>query len=39
MLCLRVDSKEVYEKTQALLEHPLLKNSVSIADASRGPGS
>ena len=39
MLCLRVDSKEVYRKTQALLEHPLLKNSVNIAGASQGPGS
>jgi len=39
MLCLCVDSKEVYEKTQALLEHSLLKDSVNIAGASQGPGS
>jgi hypothetical protein len=34
MLCLRVDSEEVYKKTQALLEHPLLKNSINIPGIS-----
>jgi len=38
MLCLRVDPKRFTKKTQALLEHPLLKNSIHIAGASRGPG-
>lgn len=33
LLCLRVDSEEVYKKTQVLLEHPLLKNSVHFAAA------
>jgi len=28
LLCLRMDSEEVYKKTQALLDHPLLKHSV-----------
>jgi hypothetical protein len=31
MLCLRVDSDEVYRKTQVLLEHPLLKDSIHIS--------
>lgn len=35
LLCLRVDSEEVYKTTQALLEHPVLKNSVHIAAAAR----
>jgi len=39
LLCLRVDSEKVYEITQSLLEHPILKNSVNIAGASQGPGS
>ena len=30
MLCLRVNSDEVYRKMQALLEHPLLKKSIHI---------
>jgi len=30
MVCLRVDSEEVYHKTQALLQHPLLKDSVRL---------
>jgi hypothetical protein len=30
MLCLRVDSDEVYTKTQALLQHPLLRSSVHL---------
>ena len=30
MLCLRVDSEEVYNQTQALLNHPLLKDSVHL---------
>ena len=30
MLCLRLDSEEVYRKTQALLQHPLLKASVHL---------
>jgi hypothetical protein len=34
MLCLRVDSSEVYKKTQALLEHPLLRNSIHIPGIS-----
>jgi len=33
MLCLRVDSEEVYNKTQALLLHPLLKDSVHFPAA------
>jgi len=39
LLCLRVDSEEVYKTTQSLLEHPLLKNSVHIAAASRNPAT
>jgi hypothetical protein len=35
LLCLRVNSEEVYKTTQELLKHPLLKNSVQIAAASR----
>jgi len=33
MLCLRVDSEEVYGRTQALLNHPLLKDSVHLPAA------
>lgn len=33
MLCLRVDSEQVYKKTQALLQHPLLKDSVHLPSA------
>ena len=31
MLCLRVDTDEVYKNVQALLQHPLLKNSVDFS--------
>ena len=33
MLCLRVDSEEVCNKTQAFLQHPLLKDSVRLPAA------
>jgi len=33
MLCLRVDSEEVDKKTQAFLQHSLLKDSVHIPAA------
>ena len=33
MLCLRMDTKEVYDKAQALLEQPPLKGSVRIPPA------